>query len=83
MAPLLALTGGSWRPWLYAAACTLAMRLVLAVRFRHPLWSVFLHPVAELGLCGVALYSWYRCRTGRGVAWKERTYRSGSMNHGP
>ena len=51
-----------------------AVRLLLAVRFRHPVWTVLMHPVAEVILIGIALASWWRCRTGRGVEWKGRRY---------
>ena len=75
--PWLALRGGGWPAWAGAAACTLVMRLMLAIRFRHPLWSLFFHPAASLVMCCVMFFSWYRCRTGAGVAWKGRTYRAG------
>ncbi len=51
-----------------------AVRLLLAVRFRHPAWTVLMHPVAEVVLIGIGLASWWRCRTGRGVEWKGRRY---------
>ena len=62
--------------WVSAAALAamLATRLLLARRFRHPLWTVLLHPVAEAVLFGIALASWWRCRSGRGVEWKDRRY---------
>jgi glycosyltransferase involved in cell wall biosynthesis len=52
----------------------LAIRTVLALRFGHPLWSVLFHPVAEMILVGIALSSWWQCRSGRGVEWKGRQY---------
>lgn len=55
-----------------AAACVLGMRLLLAVRFRHPIWSVFLHSVAEAVLILLGLSSWWRCKSGKGVEWKGR-----------
>jgi chlorobactene glucosyltransferase len=76
-----ALTGSPWQGWAAAAACTLAMRLLLAARFRHPGWSALLHPVASLTMCSVALFSWFRCRTGEGVVWKGRTYRNERAGH--
>jgi len=66
-----------WKPnWQIAAAafCVVLMRAALALRFRHPLWSVALHPLAETLLLLLALSSWRRCKSGRGVVWKERTY---------
>ncbi len=58
------------------ALCVLAMRAVLAVRFRHPWWSVLLHPVGEAILLALGLSSWWRCKSGRGVEWKGRRYRA-------
>lgn len=58
-----------------AAGCVVAMRLLLALRFRHPLWSVLLHPAAEVFLVALGLSSWWRYRHGSGVEWKGRRYR--------
>lgn len=58
------------------AALVLAMRALLAIRFRHSSWSVLLHPLGEAILIGVGLSSWWRCKTGKGVAWKGRVYQS-------
>ncbi|MBA3768119.1 MAG: glycosyltransferase [Acidobacteria bacterium] len=60
------------------ALCVMAMRAVLAVRFRHPWWSVLLHPVGEAILLALGLSSWWRCKSGRGVEWKGRRYRAGA-----
>ena len=59
---------------LAAAAAGILMRLVLAVRFRHPLWSAFFQPVAALVMIGIALTSRARYRAGAGVEWKGRRY---------
>ncbi|HSE98628.1 MAG TPA: glycosyltransferase family 2 protein [Blastocatellia bacterium] len=59
-----------------AAASVLLMRLLLAVRFGHPLWPALLHPLAEAFLIALGISSWWRCKTGRGVAWKGRRYRA-------
>ncbi len=58
------------------AACVLSMRLALALRFGHALWSVLLHPFGEMILIALGLSSWWRCRSGRGVEWKGRRYRT-------
>jgi len=58
-------------------AAVLATRLALALRFRHPLWSVPLHPLGECVLLALGVSSWWRCRRGRGVVWKGRRYRAG------
>jgi glycosyltransferase involved in cell wall biosynthesis len=57
-----------------AAACVIAMRLALALRFSHPLWSAFLHPPAQAFLLALGLASWWRYRHGSGVPWKGRRY---------
>lgn len=73
LAPL-ALVSTWARPFAAAAVCVLAARLALALRFGHPLWSVALHPLGEALLVGLGLASWRRCRSGRGVEWKGRSY---------
>ena len=66
-----------------AAAAALAgamlMRLLLALRFRHPAWSALLHPLAELALVGIGLSSWWRFTRGGGVRWKDRRYGPGGQ----
>ncbi len=52
----------------------LIIRLALAVRFHHPIWSVLFHPISETVMLAIGLSSWWRCRTGRGVSWKGREY---------
>jgi len=66
-------------PVLLASASVLLMRLLLAARFRHPLWSVLLHPLAEAILIALGLSSWWRCKTGRGVTWKGRRYHTSEV----
>ncbi len=58
-----------------AAVCVWAMRALLAARFKHPLWSVFFHPAAELFLLALGLTSWWRFNHGGGVEWKGRRYK--------
>ncbi|HEY0097505.1 MAG TPA: glycosyltransferase [Pyrinomonadaceae bacterium] len=58
--------------------CVLAMRAALALRFKHPWWSVLLHPCGEAILLALGLSSWWRCKSGRGVVWKGRRYRAGA-----
>ncbi|HEX9000858.1 MAG TPA: glycosyltransferase family A protein [Blastocatellia bacterium] len=57
-----------------AALAIFMIRLALAWRFRQPLWAVLLHPLAEAILLALGLSSWWRCKSGRGVAWKGREY---------
>ncbi len=74
LAPFTSMFRGARLVWL-ALACVLAMRLTLALRFKHPLWSILLQPISEIILIVLGLYSGWRCKTGRGVAWKGRRYR--------
>lgn len=60
-----------------AALSVLLMRASLALRFGHPLWSVFLHPLAESVLLILGIVSWRSFRGGRGVEWKGRIYHPG------
>jgi chlorobactene glucosyltransferase len=77
LAPALWSNEGA-RPFLaLSVASVLATRLALALRFRHPLWSVLLHPLGEAVLLALGVSSWWRCRRGRGVEWKGRRYRAG------
>lgn len=57
-----------------AALTVLLIRLALLARFRQPLWTALLHPLAEAILLAVGLSSWRRCKSGRGVVWKGREY---------
>lgn len=76
LAPLALRWGSAW-PYATAAACVLAARVALALRFKHPWWSAALHPVGEAVLVALGLASWLSCRSGRGVEWKGRRYRTG------
>ncbi len=58
------------------AALVLAMRALLAIRFRHPWWSILLHPMSEVLLIAIGLSSWWHCKFGKGVTWKGRIYHS-------
>ena len=76
----LPLAAKFYAAWLFSfpVLCVLLMRLVLAVRFRQPWWSVLLHPLGEAVLIALGISSWLRCRSGRGVEWKGRRYRAGA-----
>lgn len=73
----LALALPSWAALAPTAACgvalNVALRALLALRFRHPLEGVLLHPLSVLTLCGLALNS-YRCTRRGALAWAGRTY---------
>jgi len=76
---LLMMNSGGGGALILIALCVLAMRAVLAMRFKHPWWSVLLHPVGEAILLALGLSSWWRCKSGRGVEWKGRRYRTGAQ----
>lgn len=88
IAPLLLTRGGDEGAGGAAAMLTLlalsvlAMRAVLAMRFKHPWWSVLLHPLGEAILLALGLSSWWRCKSGRGVEWKGRRYRTSARIEG-
>ena len=73
----LALALPSWAALAPAAGCgvalNLALRALLALRFRQPLEGVLLHPLSVLTLCGLALNSYRWTRRGA-LAWAGRTY---------
>jgi len=74
MAPAAFLGAAHLWPFWAAAACTLISRWTLAARFRQPFWPVLLHPLAQAMLIALGISSWWRCVTGQGVQWKDRTY---------
>lgn len=55
------------------AALGLYTRALLAVRFRHSIQSVVLHPVAVIGLMGIAVNSWRWSRRDE-ISWAGRVY---------
>ncbi len=52
----------------------LLTRLLLAIRFSQPPWTVIFHPFSQVLLLLLGISSWWRCRTGQGVEWKGRSY---------
>ncbi len=60
----------------FAVETSLALlsRLALAIEFRHPLWTVPLHPVAVCMALGIAVRSFWLTRFGGGVRWRGRKY---------
>jgi chlorobactene glucosyltransferase len=54
-------------------AANIALRLIMAVRYRHSLLSVLLHPVAVLAMMGVLLESFRWSRRGD-IRWRGRSY---------
>lgn len=64
-------------PALAGVAGNLFARGLLAVRHRHSLLSVVLHPLAILALCGIAANSW-RWNRKSAITWAGRVYRARS-----
>jgi chlorobactene glucosyltransferase len=58
-----------------ATGAVIGARLLLALRFQQPLWSIILHPFAELFTIAVGIASWWYWQHHRGVVWKNRRYR--------
>jgi chlorobactene glucosyltransferase len=67
------------RALLLTIASVLLMRILLAVKFGQTWWSILLHPFSEMILLALGLASWWRCKSGRGVAWKGRQYHTKSV----
>ena len=65
--------------WLGLAALSLLPRLLIALRFSHPLWSVPLHPIAVTVMVALGLRSWWLSERGGGVSWKDRRYRGSGV----
>ena len=78
LAPFILIIFWPVKPVILAVSGVLLMRALLSIYFRHPWWSVFLHPLSEAIVIALGLSSWRRCKSGRGVVWKGREYRKGS-----
>ena len=79
VAPPLLLAGVPYAGTIAAIVVTvLVTRLALALRFRHPLWSVLAHPFGQTFLLLLGINSWWRCVSGKGVSWKGREYEVGA-----
>lgn len=81
--PYFFLLAGLFRPlppelWIHAPAAeillALAMRLMLAARYRLGVISALLHPLGMACVLAIAVNSAFRILTGRGACWKGRTY---------
>jgi glycosyltransferase involved in cell wall biosynthesis len=64
------------------AGLGLLTRAMLAARYRHSPGSVLAHPVAVLGLVGIALNSWRWSRLGQ-IEWAGRTYAAKGQRGAP
>ena len=75
--PVSALWGGAAHAtaaWGRAVLVVLALRVLLAWRFRYPWWTALATPVAVLALIGIQFESYVRHLTGRPVFWRAREY---------
>jgi hypothetical protein len=75
--PVSVIVGGaasSTAAWGLAVLWVLALRLMLARRFRYPWWTALATPVAVLALTAIQLESYLRHRTGKPVLWRSRAY---------
>jgi chlorobactene glucosyltransferase len=63
--------------WLPAAQIAVALfsRMIIAVKFRHPVSFVLLHVVSQTFLLAIALNSFRQAKFGKGAVWKGRSYR--------
>ena len=64
---------GFWLP-LAHVVIALGIRLALTVRFRQAVWAVLTHPIGWLIVIAIAWNSTYLALSGKGHAWKGRTY---------
>jgi hypothetical protein len=60
--------------WGRAVLLVVALRVVLAWRYRYPWWTALATPVAVLALIGIQVESYLRHVTGKPVFWRAREY---------
>ena len=75
--PVSALWGGAAHAtaaWGRAVLVVLALRVLLAWRFRYPWWTALATPIAVLALIGIQFESYVRHVAGRPVFWRAREY---------
>lgn len=77
---LVAVAAGAIEPvFMLIAAGSLVPRALIALRFRHPMWSVLLHPFAVVVMVALGMRSWWLSSFGRGVNWKGRSYNAAGL----
>lgn len=64
---------GFWFPLAHVVVA-IGTRLALTYRFRQAVWAVLTHPVGWLLVIAIAWNSTYLALSGKGHAWKGRTY---------
>jgi len=62
------------------AISVLLIRILLAIRFKHPIWSAIFHPIGEAFLIMLGIASWWQFEKGKGVEWKGRIYSKVKIN---
>jgi len=78
IAPYIAVAASFWWPTLFwpsiiAVGLNLSIRVLLAIRHKHPIEGLLLHPVAVAVLMAIAINSWRWNRKGA-IRWSGRTY---------
>ncbi|MBN1653658.1 MAG: glycosyltransferase [Deltaproteobacteria bacterium] len=58
---------------LLGVAANMLMRLLLSLRYRHPISGVLLHPVSVIGLLALSINS-FRCTLKDAIRWRGRAY---------
>tara|TARA_Y100001934_G_scaffold112714_1_gene137885 strand:+ start:2451 stop:3596 length:1146 start_codon:yes stop_codon:yes gene_type:complete len=82
LACLVGLQYGFASIWiLLALFLSITPRLVLAVRFSHTIWSVFLHPITNLVMLYIGTISYLKWGHRGGVEWKGRSYSKQETDH--
>ncbi len=76
MIPVALATRGPWETFAAVSLLVVLIRALMGLRFGYPAWSSVLHPLAEVLLLALGLTSWWKCRSGLGVEWKGRRYRT-------
>ena len=51
------------------------IRLLMAIKFRHPVWSILFHPIAEIVFIIISISSFIKFTFLGGVQWKDRNYK--------
>lgn len=72
--PIVGARPGTTAAWAASVALIVALRLVLAARFRAPWWIALATPLAVLAMTAIQLHSYLNHWTGRPVIWRTRAY---------
>jgi hypothetical protein len=85
--PLLWLGEGHHSPattrWALAACVALAVRTIVALRCRHPAWTILATPLAVALMIDIQLHSFFNHITGRRVVWRAHLLAGRALTWGP